>query len=110
MCHFILGEAARDCPVPSQERVNLLRAQVEFQRNCDFRAGEIILSLWFHQFSCLGAAKGEWSKSVLVKPLGLRIQVLGFRGSGFRIEDVSNLKILPAPNPSILGPGFDIKI
>jgi hypothetical protein len=42
--------------------------------------------------------------------LGLRIQVLGFRDSGFRIEDVSNLKILPTPNPSILGPGFGIKI
>jgi hypothetical protein len=46
----------------------------------------------------------------LVKPLGLRIQVLGFRDSGFSIEDFSNLKILPAPNLSILGSGFDIKI
>lgn len=110
MCHFIPGEAARKCPVPFQERVNLVRAQVEFQRNFDFRVGEIILSFWFHQFSCLGAIKGEWSKSVLVKPQGLRIQVIGFRDSGFRIEDVSNLKILPAPNLSILGPGFDIKV
>jgi hypothetical protein len=66
----------------------------------------------FTNFPVWGAVKGEWSKSVLflVKPLGLRIQVLGFRDSGFSIEDVSNLKILPAPNLSILGSGFGIKI
>lgn len=83
----MLGEAARDWLVPLQDRVKLLRAQVELQRNSEIRAGEILLSFGFHQFP-VSELPRESGPSLFWLTPGSRIQVLGFWGLGFRIQRV----------------------